>query len=51
MWRKSRACVGQGLRQDLAAQHRGDSARKAREVLEKYKVDPKVIEEVVASVG
>ncbi|MCF8035002.1 MAG: hypothetical protein K9K66_17310 [Desulfarculaceae bacterium] len=43
--------VGQGLRKDLAELRREDAAQKAKGILEKHKVDPKVIEEVVASVG
>ncbi len=43
--------VGQGLRKDLAEMHRQDAAEKARGILEKHKVDPKVIAEVVESVG
>ena len=43
--------VGQGLRKDLAELRREDAAEKARDILEKHKVDPKVIQEVVESVA
>ena len=43
--------VGQGLRKDLAEIRREDAANKARGILEKHNVDPKVIAEVIESVG
>ncbi len=43
--------VGKGLRKDLSELRREDAANKARGVLEKHNVDPKVIAEVIESVG
>lgn len=43
--------VGQGLRKDLADLRRKDAAQKARIILEKHKVDPEIIEEVVETVA
>ncbi|MEW5911889.1 MAG: hypothetical protein AB1814_04990 [Thermodesulfobacteriota bacterium] len=43
--------VGQGLRKDRADLRRKDAVQKARVILEKHKVDPKIIEEVVETVA
>ena len=39
--------VGQGLRRDLADLRRKHSAEQAKHILDKYNIDPKIIEEVV----
>ncbi len=39
--------VGQGLRRDLADLRRKHSVEQAKHILDKYNIDPKIIEEVV----
>jgi len=39
--------VGQGLRRDLADRRRKHSVEQAKHILDKYNIDPKIIEEVV----
>ena len=39
--------VGQGLRRDLAELRRKHSVEQAKHILDKYNIDPKVIEEVM----
>jgi len=39
--------VGQGLRRDLADLRRNHSIEQAKHILDKYNIDPKVIEEVM----
>jgi hypothetical protein len=43
--------VGQELRKDIADIRRKNSVRQAGKILEKYRIDPKIIEEVVAAVA
>jgi hypothetical protein len=43
--------VGQELRKDIADLRRKNSVRQAGKILEKYRIDPKIIEEVVAAVA
>ena len=39
--------IGQGLRKDIKELRRKNSAEQAKQILGKYNVDPKIIEEVV----
>ncbi len=43
--------IGQGLRKDLAELRRKDSAKQAKQILGKYNIDPKIIEEVMTVVS
>lgn len=43
--------VGQGLRKDLAELRRKESAKQAQQILGKYHIDQKIIEEVMAVVS
>lgn len=42
--------IGQGLRKDLADVMRQDFAERTKDVLQKYKVPPKAIEEIMNAV-
>jgi hypothetical protein len=43
--------IGQGLRKDMVELRRKNSLKQAEEILEKHKIDPKIIDEVIAAVG
>jgi hypothetical protein len=43
--------IGQGLRKDIVELRRKKSLKQAEEILEKHKIDPKIIDEVIAAVG
>lgn len=43
--------VGQGLRKDIAELQRKAPAEQAKKILGKYKIDSKIIDEVVAAVS
>lgn len=40
--------VGQGLRRDIEELRRKHAAERAKQILDKYHIDPKIIEEVAA---
>jgi hypothetical protein len=43
--------IGQGLRKDIVELRRKNTLKQAEEILEKHKIDPKIIDEVIAAVG